>query len=519
MSEANKVSAQMAQEAEIARIKRELDSIVDEQSLYASSLFSKIKSCYDTIVTAKVAGFKDHEYLYSDIFCLGQFLKTDYYCTSLSLSGKIGSVSPVFFPITADGTTYLANYTDQPDVILSFLEELGEIDWFMGRNPDYTDYAGKNESSNAQKVCDENGNWDYVGKYSCNQIRRKEEASFPKHTLFKPYLVLNTNCENDPPTSMGKNPEFQYVAQCANRVNKTSKVPTMWETVRAKHIKPEFKEQFKNGDKCYNCLEDGIGFKGLVRETLLTTKEGKNHINGNIDEYISECLGKSGDIANYVAQEMGYSCWQELIFDLSPEGLFSFDDMINAVMNKELYTIENRLPIYAKLGKLGNDDIDDDGTPVPENRSFEDEFGDLMPSQNTEEPMQSQEEPMEIESMEAEPEEEPFEDLYGNDAMNQAARAFGNVPDEDDNEEEPENTYDDFDDEQENTPEQIDERDGSWTDAERLDWAKATVDLILSLSTSIARSQNTNIPDLSTNTRFVNNLVSSLCIKMKERGY
>ena len=276
--------------------------------------------------------------------------------------------------MTSDKSDYYAAYKGA-DIVRSFLEELGELDWFLGRNPDYN-YGGKNEDAEAKKVTDIDGNWDYVGVHTCNEVRGVDSSTF-HHVLFKPYLVLNTHYENDPPTEMSKNPNYQYVTQCANRVNTTAGGDDLWSTVRLKHLREDAKSQVTPDNPMYDCLEEGIGFKGLVRETLLTTKEGKEAAQGNMDDYIKEVLGKSGKIADFVASKMGdYSCWQELIYDLSPQGLFSFDDMITAVMDADKYTMESRLPLYAKLGLLGDMANNGSGLNSSEFGNLDDMYGD-----------------------------------------------------------------------------------------------------------------------------------------------
>lgn len=377
MNEATKESARMQQEAEIEKLQRQISQLVDEQALYAGTLFSKITESYSLLVTLKNAGFKNKEYNYSDIFVLGQYLDANYYASSLTSSNK-GAVSSVFFPLTSKKDEYYAAYKGA-DIVRSFLEELGELDWFLGRNPDY-DYGGKSMNPQAQKVCDIDGNWDYIGRHSCNEVRGLDSANF-RHVLFKPYLVLNSHEENDPPTEFGSNPECQYVTQCARRVNETAGGENLWETVRLKHLQPDVKGVANLNNPMYNHLEEGIGFKGLIRETLLTTKEGRQAAD-SIDEYIVSVLKESGDIANYVAKEMGFDSWQDLIFDLSPKGMFSFTDMINAVTNKRLYTLESRLPLYAKLGVLGSVDAEAESSEGKVLYDFDSAFANLSSEDN-----------------------------------------------------------------------------------------------------------------------------------------
>lgn len=371
IGEATKDSARMTAESKIRELTAKLNSLVDEQGVYASTLFKKICDSYGALLDNKVAGFVNKEFDYSDIFVLGQILSAGYFATSLTAPNP-GSVSQVFFPLTSTKNDYYAAYKGA-DIIRSFIEELGQEDWFLGRNPGY-DYAKKSLDPAAYQCLDIDGNWEYVGLHTCNEIRLVDDASFARPVLFKPYLVLNTHFECNPPLS--GDGDYQYVQQCAKRVNDSAGGINLWDTVRLKHIPPEIRSQITETEKMYGSLDEGIGFKGLVRDTLLTTKEGKN-VADDIDAYVTSVLKKSGDIADYVAQAMGYPNWQALIFDLSPAGLFSFDDMVNAVMYPEKYTMETRLPLYAKLGLLGSSAGGEEGDTEAE-QAFGHNFDDLF---------------------------------------------------------------------------------------------------------------------------------------------
>ena len=77
---------------------------------------------------------------------------------------------------------------------------------------------------------------------------------------------------------------------------------------------------------------------------------------------------------DFVAKKMGYNCWQELIFDFSPQGIFSLEDMRNAVLEPSKYTMESRLPLYATLGALDTNSIaiSESESPDSEPISYED---------------------------------------------------------------------------------------------------------------------------------------------------
>lgn len=362
--EAKKDSAVQQQVNDIAKLQEQIDNLFDTAAIYASTFFSKITSSFRRTITESRAGFKSKEYLYSDIFVLGQDLGARYFTTSL---GK--PLDPaVFFPIKADGKDYY-DQVKQGDIIRSFLEEFKNEDWFFGRETNkYGDYY-KDEDISAWRAA---GNWDFVTSEvnnentACEEVDAMGSGKFPmKHTLFKAYLVLNNNLENNPPKDGGANGEYQYVANCAARVDNDSGCEGLWETIRLKHIRKSDRDKVTPDNKLYNHLEEGLGFKGLIKETLLTTEEGRKVVD-NLDDYIINSLAKSGEIADYVAEKMGYpNGWQSLIYDLSPRGLFSFEDMVNAVVRPDEYTLENRFPLYAKLGLLDlvSDEVYKGATP------------------------------------------------------------------------------------------------------------------------------------------------------------
>lgn len=380
IDEAKKESAAMKAESDVATLRHQLESLIDEQSLYASTLFKKISDSYSTMISMKVAGFKNKEFNYSDIFVLGQQLDSKFYASYLSSAGVVknmGSISPVFFPLLSSGDDYYSSFKGA-DFVRSFLEELGQEDWFLGRNEDF-DYAQKKASPAVVQCLDGDGNWEYVGARTCSEITGAVLSDFSSPILFKPYLVLNTHLEANPPKD-GEG-DYQYVAQCAARVAENSDIADMWESVRLKHVSPEIRSRIESNpnDKCYGHLNEGIGFKGLVAETLATTESGRKNAS-RIDDYIVEVLSRSGDIADKVAKAMGYpNGWQSLIFDLSVDGLFSFNDMITAVTEPERYTREFRLPLHSKLGLLGND-ISQSGLNNGASESFADMFGEQEPA-------------------------------------------------------------------------------------------------------------------------------------------
>lgn len=373
--EVNKESQVMKKEREIEQIKRDISMLIDEQGVYAGTFFKKIRDSFSTLKGSKVANFKNKEFRYSDIFVLGQDLEVPYYASSIP--NVTGTVSPVFFPLKADKKDYYANFKNGC-IIRSFLEELGEQDWFLGRNPDYA-YGDKPIDSRVKKTLDDDGNWEYVGKHTTNEIRNRDDSEY-NSILFKPYLVLNECYEENPESikydekgnPISSESKYQYVTQCRERVNQTAGGKDLWSTVRTKHLTQDAKETYSEDNPNYGSLEPGIGFRGLVSEMA----------GGMSDGEMSDALARSGEGADWVARKMGYSGWRELIFDLSPEGLFSFDDMVNAVCNPSDYTMETRLPLYSKLGLLGDSSSGTGGSysDAAEKYDFEGEYDEVYES-------------------------------------------------------------------------------------------------------------------------------------------
>ena len=368
--DANKPNmASKVRELELKReaLEAKLNTLVDTASLYASTFYLKLRDNLNVMIDSKQAGFRGKEFLYSDIFVLGQELNANYYATSLTGKHK-GAISSVFFPVVSTKDAFYADYQNA-DIVRSFLEELGDEDWFLGRNPLFN-YANKSSDDRVLTYLDELGNWSYVGSHTTNEIRGIDGSTF-NHTLFKPYLVLNNHFEENPANTVydskgnpkSSSPEFQFVTQCRDRVNKTAGGADLWSSVRLKHLTESAKAAYTPEDPQYNCLYEGVGFKGLVLDTMATYKPDIKQNTASIDGIIADTLARSGEIADYVAKKMGYSCWQELIYDFSPNGLFSINDMINAVMNPSGYTLESRLPLHAKLGLL-NETSSDGMTPM-----------------------------------------------------------------------------------------------------------------------------------------------------------
>lgn len=348
-------------------------TLMTPTSAYAATVFSKLVEGYKFVEGLHNAGWRETEYGKSDIFVLGQNINASYYSVGLALPpNQKGAMSSRFFPLDSTGNIRTF-YKDKGDVIRSFLECLESQDWFFGRvTPNYADHPRDTVSRDWVG----SGNWQYilapdtnVVGFSANAMAGAGGESLVPGTfrsiLFKPYLVLNESAESGPVPKEGDSDtrkrtsagwlmtdKWQYVSQCVDRTGLE-----LWKSVRKAHLRDPNVTGYGE-----NSLHDGIGFRGLVRETLKTTVVDGNTIPEDIDSYIADVLAKSGIIADNVAKVMGYpGGWLELLFDFRPEGLFSVKDMLNAFINPAEFSREARLPIFAGMGLLGDDSPDPTG--------------------------------------------------------------------------------------------------------------------------------------------------------------
>lgn len=147
-------------------------------------------------------------------------------------------------------------------------------------------------------------------------------------------------------------PDYAFVAQCRSRVNNAVPGANLWEQIRIKHLKSEaMAEDAENGiDRHYGELNEGIGFQGLASQTKMC--------NGMGNFIPTRDLDASRAIADYVAQCMGYSGYMDLLFDFSPKGLFSTQDVCNALANPKAYqtSLNERLPLFVEYNFLNEAD-------------------------------------------------------------------------------------------------------------------------------------------------------------------
>lgn len=335
-------------ERDIKNLKKTNKNLIKPVDAYGTTVMDKFGETIKAVSVLLSAGFKDGEAPKTDIFVIGQHIEIDGYDGSLNKSGTYSERDSGKFNSNADtkGKSLMRGLLD------SFFH-----DWFMGYNEDgdsQKKYMGANTTgSEANRLITKKRYWGYSSGTPMINLR----TSTPDNTIyFKPYLVLNNALEDDPkyPEKIVDavsgntilNPDYAFVKQCRDRVN--SAVPNLWETVRRKHLSEGC--EITDDNKWYGYLNQGIGFEGLANAVCQT--QGKT-----LDKESS--LRASMDIANYVANQMGYSNYIDLLFDFSPEGLFSSSDVISAIRNgAEAYrsSLSDRLPLFIEYDLFNNED-------------------------------------------------------------------------------------------------------------------------------------------------------------------
>lgn len=327
----------------IARKKAQLEKTITPLDVYCTTFMDKYGDTIKHLSSLLQAGLKDKEGKCSDIFVIGQNIEYDGINGSVNDSGT--------YPQRDSG---LFNYNDSTKgkSLMRGIFNMLPHDWFMGRNVENPNYMGASTGGSGQKWINDKSYWGY-----CSGSMETLRSSAPSNTIyFKPYLVLNKSEEDDPnnPRKITVNgelvddPDFTFVSQCRSRVNGASS--GLWEKVRIKHlVTDEMKEDAMNGiDKHYGCLNAGIGFEGFASKIKQSNGKG---------EFSPSDLSASGTIANFVAQKLGYSNYREFLFDLSPRGIFSSRDIIEAIKNPASFDdLSERLPLFDEFNMLNGED-------------------------------------------------------------------------------------------------------------------------------------------------------------------
>lgn len=335
----------------IDRLKNKLAKISSEKRIYFREFWDKLDASRATFNGLGSAGFKDAEGALSDFFVVGQNIDKD---AQKDAYGR-----------RADGLFNTTSEYKKSSIMRGMFEQDGfASDWFMGYNEDSNltkAYMGAGtEGTTPNKWITKRRYWGYIAGASMETLRTSEP---PQTRYLKTYLVLNNNLEDDPahpkeianPDSGKKtvnpdtgevtvekkatvpDPEYSFVGQCRKRVIDTSRDPEMWNKIRKKHMAEGYEATDQNPN--YGHLHEGIGFPGLISMTKATNGLG---------EFVpTRDLGRSKEIADYVAQELGYSDYLDFLFDVSLYGLFSIDDIVNHFTGECPFSdVERRIKLY-----------------------------------------------------------------------------------------------------------------------------------------------------------------------------
>ena len=342
-------------ERDVKNLKRANKNLITPIDAYGTTIMDKYGATIKDINTLLSAGFKDGEAPKTDIFVIGQHIEIDGYSDSATPHGT--------YPERDSGKFNCNSDTKGKSLMRGLLDSFFH-DWFMGYNEDGNaekDYMGAStEGTEPNRLILKKRYWGYCNGTPMHELR----TSAPNDVIyFKPYLVLNNALEENPEnpekivdSTTGNtilNPDYAFIRQCRDRVNDA--VPNLWETVRLKHLTDGC--EVTDDNKWYGHLNQGIGFEGLANAVCQTQGKALDKENS---------LRASLDIANYVAKQMGYPSYKDLLFDFSPEGLFSSDDVKFAIKNgAEAYrkNVRDRLPIFTEYNLFDSEDEESESKP------------------------------------------------------------------------------------------------------------------------------------------------------------
>lgn len=398
----SKKAAQIVKlESDIEILEEKLNKICNNTNIYATQIVNNLQKDIKSIPNLTRAGLQDNEARLSDIFIIGQNISKE--------------LAPFPNEKTSAQGFEVGGVNKTMSIVGSLLMSLPKVDWLMGKNADgektgsylSTNYAGQN-SGVAQNMIWKKEMFGYTesGSYSSLRTTTPSDMKF-----FKSYLVLNGSDEPEPGSAQETEPQFEYVAQCRARVNKTANDSNMWEKVRLKHLPKALANDARTGvNKHYGKLNEGIGFKGYIE----SMRKGEQ-----VD--FTQDLGGSKEIADSVAKLMGFKDYKDLIFDLSIDGIFCMNDVVKAIelSDPKAYkaSIKERLDKFTEFGFFDSqEDTDtseeDIASEYIEEEDYDTDYEDTsvdnsnQPTQSSPQPTQSQPQPTQSESFGEETEED-----------------------------------------------------------------------------------------------------------------
>lgn len=372
-------------EARLAGYKQRLANTISPMKVYCTELMQKLHKGFAAWNSASTAGFKDKESLKSDVFVIGQNIDRN--------SGyNDGGESTLFKEIS--GKFSESGDAKSVSIIRRHLGTM-ENDWFIGKQAEKPEYWGQSEDgSKTKRWLHDKCYWGYTTDYNTQAGIESLRKNVPSNLrIFKPYLVLNNNIEDDPVArkqledadkgiseGQPKTPKPReyytstYVAQCRNRVNKADPSGKLWEKVRLSNLNMPEGANPEDYSAIGN-LHEGIGFEGLT--SMVKETNGLGEFNPAVD------LQASKTIADYVAGCMGYSSYWDLLLDFSPLGIFGVEDVLKALENPNAYRdLTVRLPIHTKYNMFNSSE--GDGSVDYSNSTLEDDYYNNMQENLTE---------------------------------------------------------------------------------------------------------------------------------------
>lgn len=201
-------------------------------------------------------------------------------------------------------------------------------DGFLGYNGDKQTYAGCHLQTRASQILTESARYfAYTDNFSLDTLAELDgKAIDNKLTFFKPFLILNS-AEEVTPDQTEEQISSTHVNQCRGQVIKSLGLDG-WKTV-------VMNNQSKTNP---GHLDRRVGLLEYLEEFMSQNQ-------------IQQVMGKSGEIAQAVVTSLGYQgTWQEFIFDLRPEWMFSINDIAQSLGTgtKFQQTVENRIPSIVK---------------------------------------------------------------------------------------------------------------------------------------------------------------------------
>lgn len=338
------------EDAEIGKYIGEIESSFPENAYYALSYINSMVESVKRLSKLKDAGFVPEENELSDIFVIGQHLKygeCEYAAFDDALANNSSSEryrSAGRFGVKSKDKLNLASGSFAYSMV-----NVKTVDAFFGRNMDEgrsVYLAQTNSESKAKgKLDDKASNFAYMETFTEDKRKKivrgevRDNVSLANSCVyFKPFLILNdSNMDGECVGGMfarcaGPDPSHPWISR----------------------------EQLIADNPSYNDpskINEAVGFIDYMKMA------GCSDVSG--------VLAKSGVIANYVVNAMGYGgSWLEFITDLRPEWIFTVEDVMNAVTGKPvaLQDPENNPVVkeYARVfpevfGLSKSDDIMDSG--------------------------------------------------------------------------------------------------------------------------------------------------------------